>query len=120
MVVTRSCKSCGDTLVIETNVVGLSKPLLISSMPTALGPEEGNGSLDLDGHTAADAVKELYGLVAVPQDFTRPAWVVNQFTTLGQLDGHKLHHVHKCPETGERDGDWYAVQEANAKEPVAA
>jgi hypothetical protein len=83
-------------LVIETTVVGLPKPLLISSTPTALGPDEGNGSLDLNGCTIDECVTALYGLVAVPDNVTRPAWVVSQFTNLGQLRGHKLHHVHKC------------------------
>lgn len=97
MVVTRACERCGDELVIETELRGATKAVLICALPTALGPDEGNGSINLDGYTAADAVKELYGLIAVPDHVTRPAWVVSQATTLGELSGHKLHHVHVCP-----------------------
>ena len=90
MVVSRKCERCGDSLVIETKVEGASKPVMIELYPLALDERP-----ELDGYVA-DRIGELYGAIAVPDDVTAPAWVVTQYTTLGQLRSVRLHRVHVC------------------------
>lgn len=90
MVVTRKCQRCGDELVIETAVEGTTKPVLICAYPMALEERP-----ELNGHVG-ERIGELFGMIAVPRDVTRPAWVVTQNTTLAQLHDVKLHQVHIC------------------------
>lgn len=110
---TTSCERCGESFVIATKLVNQGeRTVQIESLPAALeGGNTMSGEPMLNGAELAEHVLKLYGLIAVPNDVTRPAWVVSQYTRLGTLVGHRLHRVHVCPE---HDADWSRVQEASA------
>lgn len=95
MVVTKSCERCGDSLVLETKMVGADKLVQIEMYPAKLADRETGEDFDV---VEGDQIAMLYGLVAVPDDVTRPSWVVSQYTILGALVGHKLHRLHVCAE----------------------
>jgi hypothetical protein len=101
MVVSRTCQDCGDAFVMQTEVANVPKPVLIESLPARVEHgEEGaplSAAVEQFDPSSGECWTWLYGLIAVPNEVHRPAWVVGQRTTLAELQDHRLHRVHRCP-----------------------
>lgn len=95
MVVTRTCERCGDSLVIETLVRGTTRPVLIESLPAHIESDGG----ELFDPSSGECWTWLYGMIAVPKEIHRPAWVVAQSTMIHELKDHRLHRAHVCRES---------------------